>query len=123
MRHPPSEPSEPSDIIYGRWPVIEALKAGPVAKILLAQGINGKPIDEIIELARSKKIQFIWVERRRLDQLAGGGNHQGVVAYAAAIPLLSLDDVLDSIPPTKGAALLFLDSVTDPQNLGSILRS
>ncbi len=113
-----------SEFIYGRWPVREALESGPVSKLLLAKGIEGKPIDEILQLARQKKVPFLWVDRRKLDQLAGG-SHQGVLAQVAAAPMADLDGVWEAAlsAPTKGPAVLFLDGITDPQNLGAILRS
>ena len=58
----------------------------------------------------------------RLTQLAGTDRHQGVVAIVdAAVPHVTLDDVLDTL--TEPALLLVLDGVTDPQNLGACLRN
>lgn len=116
--------SDSTDIIYGRWPVREALQAGPVAKVYIAKGVGGGPIDEIAKLAREKKVPFHWVDRRQLDQMAGE-NHQGVVAEVAPFSFTPLDRLWKIVKETKthGACALFLDSITDPQNLGSILRS
>lgn len=118
------EHAEGTDFIYGRWPVKEALQSGPVSKVLVAQGVQGKPIDEILDLARAKKVPFLWVDRRKLDQMAGE-HHQGVLAYVSPVKFANLDQLWDEIDtsPTAGPQILFLDGITDPQNLGSILRS
>lgn len=112
------------DIVYGRWPVREALESGAVAKILIAKGVNGEPIDAIIKLAKDKKVLVHWVDRRQLDQMAGD-NHQGVVAYVAPFRPAEVDAVWKAIAGHQGGGpcALFLDGILDPQNLGSILRS
>jgi 23S rRNA (guanosine2251-2'-O)-methyltransferase len=109
-----------ADVIFGRWPVKEALASGGVVKLLLANG--ARDVDDLVALAREKKIPFHWLERDRLDQLAPG-NHQGVVAHVSTVSFVSSDEVLDKSKSTKGPAIVALDGVLDPQNLGSILRS
>lgn len=116
--------NEPSEYIYGRWPVREALEAGPVSKIFIARGASGGPIDEIISLARKKNVSFHWTERRKLDQMVGD-DHQGVVAQAAPIAYADFKTLLDEAlaHTSRGARLVFLDGIQDPQNLGSVIRS
>lgn len=112
------------EIVYGRWPVKEALEAGPVGKVYIAQGTSGPVINEILDLARKKKVAFVWVERRKLDLMAKGP-HQGVAAQIGALRFAELSEVWRAAKgtQTKGPALLFLDGIQDPQNLGSLLRS
>lgn len=117
---------ENPDIIFGRWPVREALQAGPVGKIFIAKGTGGGPIDEIVELARNKKVPFHWVDKQKIDQLAGrDAVHQGVVAWVAPVQTVDLRDVIEKAKAslTTGACILLLDGVLDPHNLGSLLRS
>lgn len=118
------ERREPEDIVYGRWPVREALEAGAVAKILIAHGVNGDPIDAITRLAKEKKIPYLWVDRRKLDQMAGE-NHQGVLAHVAPFRAADPEQVWHAVAGHQGngPCALFLDGILDPQNLGSILRS
>lgn len=121
-----TEKTEQNDVIFGRWPVREALEAGPVAKLFIARGANGKPIDEIIDLARRKHVAFHWVDRHKMDNMAGpDAVHQGVLAYVNPMTFADISEVLDAGKnhPGKGPALLFLDGIQDPHNLGSLLRS
>ncbi len=115
---------DPMDCIYGRWPVREALEAGPVSKVFIAKGASGGPIDDIVKLAHRKNVRLHWAERRQLDNMVDG-DHQGVVAMAATVGYINYHDLLDTAlkKPCRGASLLFLDGIQDPQNLGSLIRS
>ncbi len=115
-----------SELIYGRWPVREALTAGQVAKLYLANGSGGGPIDEIVDLAKKKKVAFHWTDKRKLEQMVGRDVvHQGVVAQVAPIQFADLETVLQAGKrfTGKGPCALFLDGILDPHNLGSILRT
>jgi len=112
------------DIVFGRRPVMEALEAGSVSKLLFTRGAHGSIVKELQGLAREKKVPFHWVDRRKLDQMTKG-NHQGVLAYVSAIEMQAypslLEDALSS--SSQNASLIFLDGIQDPQNVGSILRT
>ncbi|WP_406677342.1 23S rRNA (guanosine(2251)-2'-O)-methyltransferase RlmB [Moorella sp. ACPs] len=112
------------DILAGRNPVREALRAGrPLHKILMAFRLEGRSISEILTLARSQGVPVQRVDRSVLDRVAGA-RHQGVVALAAAKSYIELEDLL-SLVREKGEPpfLIMLDQVEDPHNLGAILRS
>lgn len=110
-----------SDLIIGRHPVAEALRAGvSIEKILISPGAKQSPIlQEIRELAGDAGVAVRSESRVNLDRLTGGKSHQGVVASAAPFAYHSLQDLLGLDSPR----LILLDGVTDPANLGSILRS
>lgn len=111
------------DVIAGRQPVREALKAGrPLHRLLLRQGLEERIRVELTSLAREQGVPVHLVDGRRLDALARGLNHQGVVAIALAKGYVELDDLLAAAAGGP-ATLLLLDGVQDPQNLGSLLRS
>jgi 23S rRNA (guanosine2251-2'-O)-methyltransferase len=114
------------DIINGRNPVLEALRAGrPVDKILLARNIGRHSvIAEILHLARSKGIPVKYVPVEAFTEYGGAVRHQGVIAFTAAREYHSIEDLF-SISREKGEPPLYciLDGVEDPQNLGAIIRT
>ncbi|MBO4367813.1 MAG: 23S rRNA (guanosine(2251)-2'-O)-methyltransferase RlmB [Clostridia bacterium] len=117
------EKQEPAEnILAGRNPIREAINAGrPIEKLLVARGLTGSAV-EIIARARQAGIVVQEVDRKRLDAVYP--NHQGMVAYASAGEYAELADLLE-IPEERGEEPFFvaLDGVTDPHNLGAILRS
>ncbi len=116
-----SDKQTPDDLIWGRHPVLEALRAErPLRRLLIAKGAHGPVIDEIFTRARQAHIPYDLRDKAQLDRLAGP-RHQSVVAYAAAATYADFDHVLDHLPAQ--ALLLFLDQVQDPHNLGAIIRS
>lgn len=113
------------DRIYGRNPVIEALSSGrEIDKVCLQDGLTHSQISKIAALCKERRIPFQFVNRKKLDELSNGGNHQGVVAYAAAHKYASVEDIL-SLAREKGEApfILIADGLSDPHNLGSIIRT
>ncbi|MHB8171906.1 MAG: 23S rRNA (guanosine(2251)-2'-O)-methyltransferase RlmB [Thermincolia bacterium] len=114
-----------SDIILGRNPVLEALKAGRgVNKILLLKGGTGRVFKDIVVAAREKGVPIQEVDRQFLNNLVEGENHQGVVALAASKEYVDVDHLL-ALAESKGEApfVILLDEIEDPHNLGSILRT
>jgi 23S rRNA (guanosine2251-2'-O)-methyltransferase len=114
-----------SDWTLGKHAVLEALRSGrTIEKILFAEGINKNSIQEILDRAKGAKIPFQWVPRARLDQLAEGGNHQGVMAQVAAYRYATLGDLFRRAEEkNEWPFFVLLDGIEDPHNLGSILRS
>jgi 23S rRNA (guanosine2251-2'-O)-methyltransferase len=82
---------------------------------------NSPVLDEILDLAREQRVPVRTVRAYELDDLARSEVHQGVIAHAEALETVSLDALVEerSTPPF----LLVLDGVTDPHNLGAVLRS
>lgn len=113
------------DKIYGFNPVLEALASDrEIDKILLKDGIKHSKASKITAIAKEKKIPFQFVQQAKLDAAAEGGNHQGVVAYAAAHSYASVDEILEEAKKkNEPPFVVILDSLTDPHNLGSIIRT
>lgn len=111
--------------IEGRNPVLEALRAGrEINKLLVARGSREGSIREVIGLARQAGVIIQEVERSRLDTLAAGRNHQGVIAMAAAHGYVDIDEILQRAASLgQDPFVLVLDGIEDPQNLGSLLRT
>ena len=122
------------DLISGKNPVLEALKAGrPLNKILLSKNIrNDDAVNEILGYARDRRIPVEYLDRQAIDRLALSvvegqslsNVNQGVLAYAAAKDYVTLDELL-VIPKARSEPALFcvLDGIEDPMNLGAILRT
>ncbi len=120
---PAIEEEVESNLLVGRNPIREALKAGrDIEKLLVARGELIGSAREIVAMARDAKIVVQEVDRTRLDQMAP--NHQGLIAVASAYAYKTVDDML-ALAKERGEAplLVILDGVTDPHNLGAIIRS
>jgi 23S rRNA (guanosine2251-2'-O)-methyltransferase len=116
----------PDEIIYGINPVLEALRSDRQAlnKIILAEGKEGGPVRLLRQLAREKGIPVQISPKEALDRLAGSGHHQGILGFTAASSYSTWEDLLDRVRSAKGKAIvLVLDSIEDPQNLGSLIRT
>lgn len=120
------EPRElPDDVLVGRNAVTEALKSGRgINKLWIASGDREGSVSEIAALAKERGIVVQYVERAKIEALAGGHRHQGVLAYVAPVPYAELDDILKAAEE-KGEApfLVLLDELEDPHNLGALLRT
>lgn len=111
------------EFIAGRNPVAEALRSGrALNKVMVQDGARG--VTEIIAAAKEKGVAVEFVKSDKLDKLAQGVRHQGVVAYAAPVEFKTLEDALKKAA-AKGEApfLLLLDELQDPQNLGALIRT
>ncbi|HHX13798.1 MAG TPA: 23S rRNA (guanosine(2251)-2'-O)-methyltransferase RlmB [Clostridiales bacterium] len=112
-----------SELIYGRNPVFEALKADRTfEKLLLQKNVEGSA-RKIASQAREKKIPIQYVEKAILDRLTNGA-HQGVVAQVSDYRYLAFDELMGIASSGSDVPfLLVLDGIQDPHNLGAILRS
>ncbi len=109
-------------LIHGFHAVAARLKRGAegVSELYVAAGRDDPRLRELLRLAERVGIRPSQVDMARLDRLAPGRKHQGVVMFAeSAVPQVDLDELLDR---TERPLLLLLDGVTDPRNLGACLR-
>lgn len=114
-----------SDKIIGRNPVAETIKSGrEIDKIMVKKGEIEGSLRPIIKKARDLGIPVIEADKNKLSELAEGGNHQGVIAIVAAHDYASVDDIFKKAEE-KGEPpfIVILDKITDPHNLGSIIRT
>ena len=111
--------------VEGRNPVLEALRSRrTIEKILVAKGERTGSIHEILKKARENKIVIQEVERSRLDQLSVSGAHQGVIAFVTPYTYVTIDHILKRAADRgEDPFVIVLDGLTDPHNLGSILRT
>ena len=110
--------------IFGRQPVQEALLTGlPVQKIYLAQSAKGPAFAEMIHLADERRVPMQSVARGELDRMVGTDKHQGVAALLPPLQFVDWEKMLQRANERdEKAALVLLDGVEDPRNLGAILR-
>ncbi len=119
---PMQDAEEENNLLEGRNAVIELLRSGQDCdKIFVAQGAR---TGDILALAKERGVPVVTCDRRKLDGMSTTGNHQGVIAQAAAHTYASLDDLFANAE-AKGEAPLFVlcDGIADPHNLGAIIRS
>jgi len=110
--------------IYGKNPVMEAYRAGKTIDKLYIQKGEEAHLTAIKKLAREEKTVISFVDKIALDKLANNGNHQGVVAAVTDFEYSSIDDILDlAKSKNEDALIVILDGITDPHNLGAIIRS
>ena len=119
--------SSPHRVLFGFHAVTVRLKMAPqsIVEIHLDATRRDARMRQFVERAREAGVPLVDSDDARLDRMAGGPRHQGVVARVNALPALhSLDEVLEGVEAAKGAPplVLVLDGVTDPHNLGACLR-
>ncbi|MDY2684928.1 MAG: 23S rRNA (guanosine(2251)-2'-O)-methyltransferase RlmB [Selenomonadaceae bacterium] len=118
-----AENESENELLVGRNAVTEALRAGRgINRVLLVPG--DRKAAELEDLAREHNVPVEHVKRERIEALAGGMRHQGVLAWAAPVPYATLEDILHRAEE-KGEPpfLVLLDELEDPHNLGALLRT
>ena len=111
--------------IEGRNAVTELLKSDKtVNKLMIQKGERQGSINEIIKLAKNKKIIITEVDKNKLDQLSETKHHQGVIAFVSPIEYKELDDIFELAKERNEAPfILIADEIEDPHNLGALIRS
>ena len=120
-------PVEGGELVYGRQPVREILRAArrPVKLVVLADGVkDSDEVADIREMCEKAGVQIGKYRREDLDAWVNEANHQGVVAFCEEYPYAEVEEIADALSKAEGdAVVVVLDHVQDPQNLGSILRT
>lgn len=122
----PAPEMEAREILYGRRPLVEALRAGrrQFFALWVAEGARGAIVEEARREAARRGVPIQTCRKSQLDRWTHSGHHQGVALEVSSYPYADMEDLW------KGAAaageppfLLFLDHLEDPQNVGSLLRT
>ena len=115
----------PEDMVAGRNAVMEALKGSrSVNKLMIANGSTEGSIKEIIAVAKEKGVNIQYWDRSKLDSIARGIRHQGVLAQVAPVQYAELEDILQVAKDrNESPFIVLLDELEDPHNLGAILRT
>jgi 23S rRNA (guanosine2251-2'-O)-methyltransferase len=121
-----SDPTrEGPELLLGRNPVVEALRATvPATALYVAQGIDvDDRISEIIRTAGDRGIPILEVGRHELDRMTGGVLHQGIGLQVPPFAYENFDDLVAAALEQPAPLLVALDGVTDPRNVGAVIRS
>lgn len=117
--------TDDAEFIFGIHAATEALKGETqINKVWLQSGLLDKTRNELTTLAKKRGLIIQDAPKAKLDELTNGQNHQGVVLSIAAYAYASIDDMFALAAERDEAPfILILDSIEDPHNLGSILRT
>ena len=119
------EAEENEGQIEGRNALTEALRSGrTIDKVFIASGETDRALQHLAAQAKEAGAVVVPVDRRKLDFMSTSHSHQGVIALVAAREYFSIDDILQEAADRGEAPLIVIcDELTDPHNLGAILRS
>ena len=110
--------------VWGRHPVLEALRAGRVESLLVARSVRNPALEELVALAHRQGLQVRDVPDVELQAMSPGSIMQGVAAYARLPLLADFEDLLQCVGSSSEAPfILLLDQIQDPHNFGALLRS
>ncbi|MFJ6196006.1 23S rRNA (guanosine(2251)-2'-O)-methyltransferase RlmB [Micromonospora sp. NPDC092111] len=121
-----SNPAKDSpELLVGRNPVLESLRAQvPATALYTAQGLDSDDrINEIVRTAADRGIAILEISRAELDRMTGGVLHQGVGLQVPPFAYQPFEDLMAAALEQAAPLLVALDGVTDPRNLGAVIRS
>lgn len=107
-------------IIIGKNPIKGAIEAKKLKKVYIAEGFKD---EKILSLVKNAKLPVIVAPKNKLDSLAHGGVHQGIVGEVENYHTYGLEEVISDGKKKENPIMVMLDGLSDPHNLGAILRS
>ena len=117
----PKPNATPDDVAFGINPCAMALETGAAKSLMHLRDTRNERVLDLVERARAAGLAVTPVDLPRLDELTANGVHQGVLVRLRAIEPVDLDAVARKAG--EASLVLLLDRITDPQNLGAILRT
>lgn len=121
----PAKRGADTEVVLGRNPVLECLRAGvPATALYVAMGTEAdERLTESVTRAAASGIAILEVPRANLDRITGNGLHQGIALQVPPYNYAHPDDLLAAALDSPPALLVALDNISDPRNLGAIVRS
>jgi len=116
---------EGPELLLGRNPVVEALRAAvPATALYVAQGIDiDERVTEIVRTAGDRGIPILEIGRHELDRMTGGVLHQGIGLQVPPFAYENFDDLIAAALEQPAPLLVAMDGITDPRNVGAVIRS
>ena len=108
------------NLIYGKNPVIEAINARKALKVFLVQNFNDQ---KVINLIKENKLPVVNISSNEMERMCEGGVHQGLAAELKPYQTVSLEEIINKAKKKNKKIIVMLDNISDPHNLGAILRS
>lgn len=113
-----------NQLILGRNPVIEALKADKLIDLIFINSEAGGSISLICKMAKERNIPVKQVNEQKLNNMSNGASHQGVIAMGACAEYVSVEDILEIAKnKNEDPFVIICDEIEDPHNLGAIIRT
>ncbi len=111
--------------IYGRRPVLETLRAGrrECHELIVPSGPATDEVEEMVALARARRLPVRAAQRGECDRLLGQINHQCCAVRVGGYPYVGVEEIYEAAEADPEAIVLVVDHLEDPQNLGSLLRT
>ena len=107
------------NIIYGKNPVIEAIRARKVVKVFIVNNFNDQKISSLI---KENRIAVSMISPNEMDKMCDGV-HQGIAAELKPYQTVGLEEIISKAKKKEKKIIVMLDNISDPHNLGAILRS
>lgn len=113
------------NLVFGRNSVMEVLNSSrTINKLFIQKGANHGSINKILDLARKKRVVISEVNKGKLDEMAEGQNHQGVIIVTSPYEYCEIDDILKvAEEKNENPFIIIADGIEDPHNLGAMIRT
>ena len=115
-----------NELVVGRNPVVECLKAKvPAQTLYVVEGTqNDDRLSEAVQLCRARSIPTVEVPKHEMDRMTGNGMHQGIGLLIPPFEYADVEDLIDDVSSRgEDGLIVCLDNITDPRNLGAVIRS
>ena len=115
-----------NELVVGRNPVVECLKAKvPAQTLYVVEGTqNDDRLSEAVQLCRARSIPTVEVPKHEMDRMTGSGMHQGIGLLIPPFEYADVEDLIDDVASRgEDGLIVCLDNITDPRNLGAVIRS
>jgi len=124
--NPGRAPKPSGRVVFGVRPVDELVRARPraVSVVYIADGTRSPELERVVQAAKERGVSVEFRPRQMVAELAGAGVHQGIVAITGEFQYVDIGEILDAATAAGEPPLVvLLDGITDPHNLGAIVRS